>query len=198
VQFIRNTIEALLKEDTDPFPSLQELARRFGCYVGTLQEHCPDLCQAVMARFRQCWPDDVHERVKQALLKELASDQPKPLAKVARELNCGIETLRYHFPDLCRAIFTRYYQRIDYEQIRQRLQEMLASTGTILSVAEFARQEGGTPSVLKARFPNQCKQMVTLRRIAKRRRRDGRIADGCQEVGKHSLAESAKPWVKRQ
>jgi hypothetical protein len=83
VQFIRNAIEDMLKEDTDPFPSLQELTGRLGCYFGAVQEHCPDLYQAVIARSSQRWPDDFHERVKQALL----SSSPKLSKRAVRRLN---------------------------------------------------------------------------------------------------------------
>jgi AraC-like DNA-binding protein len=65
--------------------------------------------------------------MKQELENALKSDERVSLSAVAQQLGCDSAALRKGFPDLCRAVVTRYRERFDYEQIQRRLQEVLAS-----------------------------------------------------------------------
>jgi len=47
----RQRLEAILKNDEEPPPSLREVARRFGAPPGSLRDSHPDLCRAISARY---------------------------------------------------------------------------------------------------------------------------------------------------
>jgi hypothetical protein len=95
--------------------------------------------------------------------------------------------LRKRFPDLCDAIVTRYLERFDYEQIRQRLQEVLASNEIAPSVEELARQMGYKRHILSANFPDLCRQVAERRSTARRKQREERMAPICSEIRQVAL-----------
>jgi len=173
IQLMRQTLEAVISADdqSDQFPRLKEIARRMGVAVLTVQRHCPDLSQAIVLRYRRSWKEEGnHTKMKQALEMSLARAIPEPLSDVARRLQCNGMVLREHFPDLCRAIVTRYREQIDYAQIEQRLQEVLASQEEVPAVAALAREMGYSRHILDAKFPHLCHQ-IAARRYAERNRR---------------------------
>jgi AraC-like DNA-binding protein len=182
IQLLQCTLRGLLQEDAGPFPSLQEVARRLGCPIKILHTYAPDLCQAIMSRHQTRWSDEVSLQVKQALENALTDEHPQSLSGIAWQLKCAVSALRKQFPDLCLAISTRYTERFDSERIKEHLQEMLAGRSQLLSVTEFARQEGCTPSTLSRHFPDECKQMVEQRRLERRKQRERRVEQACVEV----------------
>ena len=67
-------------------------------------------------------------RMKQALEDALVSDKRMSLKAIAQQLGCTTAVLYKRFPDLSQAVVTRYRgERIDKEQIRQQLQDMLST-----------------------------------------------------------------------
>jgi hypothetical protein len=51
LQILRRELEAILEEQQEPFPSLQEVARRLGTGISTMRRHCPELCSKIVARY---------------------------------------------------------------------------------------------------------------------------------------------------
>ena len=49
-QILRRKLEAVLEEQEEPFPSLQEVARQLGTSIPTMRRHCPELCSKIVAR----------------------------------------------------------------------------------------------------------------------------------------------------
>ena len=116
VRRMRQALEAVLAVDdqVDPLPYLVDIAQRMGFDEETVRKHCPDLSKAIARRNKNHWGEEGHRMVmKQALEKALASPEPEPLANVARQLRCYTSSMRKYFPDLCRAIVTRYRERFD-------------------------------------------------------------------------------------
>jgi hypothetical protein len=101
-------------DQVDPLPSIRDIAQRMGFDEETVYKHCPDLCKAIVRRNRIYWAEEGHRmRMKQAIEKALANPEPESLESVARQLHCHTSSMRKHFPDLCRAVVTRYRERFD-------------------------------------------------------------------------------------
>jgi hypothetical protein len=87
-----------------------------------------------------------------------------------------------YFPDLCRAIVTRYRERFDDARIEQQLREVLASNAEAPAVQELAREMGYKRQFILDRFPDLCKLISRRRYAERRRRREERIALLCREI----------------
>ncbi len=120
--------------------------------------------------------------MKQALEKALENPAPEPLANVARKLHCHTSSMRRYFPDLCRALVSRYRERFDDARIEQRLREVLASNAEAPAVYELAREMGYKRHVVWDKFPELCKQVSTRRYAERRRRREERMATHSSEI----------------
>jgi hypothetical protein len=201
VQRLQQALEMILTEETHSPPSLHEIISRTGYHQGTILRHCPDLYRAISRRSRRRWIETENSiLMKEALEDALASDEPLPLAVVARQIGCDQKVLRKHFPSLCQAIVTRYRQRFDIEQIRRRLQMALSSSDEILSLRELARQNGCTAEILQAKLPDLCKQIVVRNRAELKRRHEERIARICADIRQAMLTlhqQSMYPSISR-
>lgn len=120
--------------------------------------------------------------MKQALEDALANAGPESLANVARKLRCSTAIMWKYFPDLCRAVVTRYRERFDNVRIEQQLREVLASNAEVPAVGELARGMGYKRHILWGRFPDLCRQISRRRYVERRRRREERIALLCQAI----------------
>jgi AraC-like DNA-binding protein len=180
---MRQALEKVLGEEADPFPSLQDLARDMGYHSRTLSRHCPELCREVNKRYRRRWTSDESQtRVRKILESALAAEECMPLKAVAEQLDCDTTTLRNYFPDLCCAIVTRYRQRVDYELIRYRLEQILSRNEPVPSIAQVAREMGYERSVFWNNFPQLCKQVSARRRAEQRDQRKERLTGICKEI----------------
>jgi transcriptional regulator with XRE-family HTH domain len=47
----KSYLEAVIKSNEQPYPSLDEVARHLGCHTRLLSRHLPDLCHAISARY---------------------------------------------------------------------------------------------------------------------------------------------------
>jgi DNA-binding transcriptional regulator YhcF (GntR family) len=184
---MRQALEAVLDIDEEnpfPFPALRRIAQRLGYRTATLRKHCPDLCQAIIMRSR--WTptgNDALKRMRQALEGALDNDERMPLKAIARELGCSNDVLYKRFPDLSRAVVTRYRgERIDKEQIRQQLQDMLTSTEKMPSIREIARQRGYSLAILENDFPDLCKEIALRRRSERRKQHEERMTRISMEI----------------
>jgi hypothetical protein len=120
--------------------------------------------------------------MRQALEKALANPEPVPLVDVARQLHCDTTSMRRYFPELCRAIVTKYRERFDYAFVEQRLQEVLASSSETPAVYELAREMGYKRHIVHDKFPELCKQVSARRYAEWRRRREERMAGIRREI----------------
>ena len=101
---MREALESTLAS-SDPV-SLMAVARSVGCQPGTLRKYFPELCHAVVARYRGRFDD---QRVQQRLQEVLASDEDVPsVSELARQLGYSAYLIWNHFTDLCKRISARY------------------------------------------------------------------------------------------
>jgi len=186
VQRMRQVLEMVLEveeENPFPFPDLHQVAQRIGYHVETLCKHCPDLCHAIVTRYRRSWSgDDTRRRMRQALENALASDERLPLEAVARQLGCSRSVLYQHFPELSRSVGTRYRERFDQERIRQRLQEVLSSSEKMPEMRELTGHFGCTHQFLENNFSDLCKQIALRRRTELRKQREERVTRTSTEI----------------
>src|SRR5260370_2433263 len=89
---------------------LEERKVRFLLRQCTIRKHCPDLSKRISARYHRQWTEEDYHRMKQELENALMSDERVSLSAVAQQFGCDSGVLRKHFPDLCRAVVTRYRQ----------------------------------------------------------------------------------------
>src|SRR2546429_3834211 len=95
---------------------------------------------------------------------------------LAEQLGCPPAVLYKRYPDLSQAVVTRYRgERIDKEQIRQQLQDMLRSSEKMPSIREIARQRGYRLAILERNFPDLCKEIALRRRIELRKQHEERM-----------------------
>ena len=119
--------------------------------------------------------------MKQELENALKSDERVSLTAVAQQFGCYSKVLRKHFPDLCRAVVTRYRKRFDYKQVQRRLQDVLTSDEAP-SVDELARQMGYGCHIFRANFPDLCNQVTERRSTTRKKQHDERMAALCHEI----------------
>lgn len=176
--YARQVVEALLAEEADPFPTLGEIARRLGCSVVTLRRHFPDLCRSITSHVRRKYADAAALSLIRSNLDEmLVSDERPPLSAVAKQLGCSSAKLHKYFPEHCRALVKRYRERNDYEQVRRRLEEVLANNEEAPSVKELARLMGCKYQNLRNHFPELCKRITARHKANLRKRREERLAN---------------------
>jgi hypothetical protein len=90
---------------SDPV-SLMAVAQRVGCQPATMRKYFPELCQAVVARYRGRFDG---QRVQQRLQEVLASDEDVPsMSELAGQLGYSVTLIWHHFTDLCKRISARY------------------------------------------------------------------------------------------
>ena len=90
---------------SEPVP-LMDVARQTGCDTSTLCKYFPDLCQAVVMRYRKRFDN---EQVQQRLQEVLTSNEEVPsVSELARQMGYGVDTIWAHCTDLCKQISARY------------------------------------------------------------------------------------------
>lgn len=174
IRRMRQALEAVLDIDEEnpfPFPALRQVAQRLGYHTATLRKYCPDLCQAIVMRYR--WSStgtDALMRMRQALEDALVSDKRMSLTAIAQQLGCAPSVLYERFPDLCRSVVTKYRgKRLDKEQIAQHLQDMLNGGEKMPGLREISRQLGCGRFILEHNF-SDLRREIALRRRAERRK----------------------------
>lgn len=126
----------------NPVP-LWEVARQLHCDTAVLRKYFPDLCEAIVTRYRERY-DVVY--IEQRLREVLTSRENAPsLNTLTKELGCQDHVLKRLFPDLCQQISTRRHrERERGHQVR------LAATGEKIRQAVLQLHEQGVyPSVRK-------------------------------------------------
>jgi len=83
------------------------------------------------------------------------------LKEVAWQLNYPVPVLQHLFPELCDAISQRYQQQLDPDSQRKSLDALLVDPEIPFpSLSEVARRLGCPVTLLKYRFPDQCREIA--------------------------------------
>lgn len=128
--------------------------------------------------------DDVrHMRhVLETLLAREEIARYPSLKEIAQWFSCSVNTLRRHFPDLCRASVNRYKRHWAEDsarfQMREALESALARSDPV-SLMAVARHVGCNPATLRKYFPELCQALVARSRG---RFDDQRVQQRLQEV----------------
>ncbi len=136
---MRQILENALASD-EPIP-LNAIASQFGYPSKTLQRYFPDLCQAVVKKYRDRFSGErwKFEQVRRRLEEVLSSDEDVISVKeLARLMGYKYQTLRNHFPDLCKKISERY--RVE---LSRRRKERLANDCARIRQAMLLLHERG-------------------------------------------------------
>jgi AcrR family transcriptional regulator len=154
---LRKVLTEILREEGGSVLSLRTIARKLGYPVTTLRHYFPEQCQAIVERFQQRKNADY----RQALEAFLIDNEHPTLNEVARRLGCPVTTLKYRYPELCRAI-TRQNQRVlDIGKIHEALLEALrCEDGPFPTVTEISKRFECSPSVLYHHFSDLCQELT--------------------------------------
>jgi transcriptional regulator with XRE-family HTH domain len=163
----RRMLHASLKEV--PPPSLEIIAKRLGRASNTLRYQLPDLCRAIVERYKHqkaASPRNVGKRVVQTLQDLLKHKEPAPprLTDIANQLSCDVTTLRKHATDLCFEVTRR---RTEYRMERwKKIEEGLINALTEYpppSVLKLAERFGCSKTSLYSRFSSICHELAKRR-----------------------------------
>jgi len=85
--------------------SLSAVAQQFGCDSKVLRDHFPDLCHAIITRYRERFD---YELIQRRLQEILASDEEAPsINELARQMGYNNHILWANFPGLCNQVTER-------------------------------------------------------------------------------------------
>jgi hypothetical protein len=154
---INRVLRAALKEK--PPPSLQEVLRRLGCQSTGYYYYYnyPELCFAIAERFKNYRNkpfniDTDRERLQVALVAQ----PPPSFSEVARRLDHNREFIRRKFPELSKAITSRYIKHRDAyrkEKVEQLRNEIRAAINQI-TASELYVSEARVREHVKKRLPS--------------------------------------------
>ena len=178
---LQQALEAVLASEEEPFPSIQEVARRLGYRSeSTLFKRFPDLSHAIAVKSRKHTFHNKEridsDELRQALEAVLASEEEPPLSvpEVAQRLGYRSErTLYKRFPEFSRSIAERYHKYkfnreeiMNLDELRQALEAVLASEEepfpSMNEVAQFLGYR--SPSFLYKHFPDLSRAITTKKR----------------------------------
>lgn len=147
-------------------------------------------CRLAPHRLRRSIDHNADGRILKAALRETP---PRSMVAVAREMERQHSTLRYQFPELCKAIVARYAEYRSASALEEKkkgeraLKEALADAARPC-VAEVARRIGWTFCRLSRNFPELCR-LVTRRHVKSQKERWRKVGDDL----KASLEEDPPP-----
>lgn len=162
----RQVLRAALTEV--PPPSLEVVAQRLGRDSNTLRYQLPDLCRAIVGRYKRqkkLLPGNKRKRITQALREILNKDsEPSSLADVARQLGYVAATLKKYAAKLCRAVTARY---IEFRSWRwNKIQESMINALSEYpppSILKLAERVGCSKTSLYSRFSSICHALAERR-----------------------------------
>jgi AraC-like DNA-binding protein len=201
---LQQALGAVLASQEEPFPSIQEVARRLGYRSErTLYKRFPDLSHAIAVKSRK-HTSHYKERMgsselQHALEAVLASQEEPPLSvpEVAQRLGYRSErTLYKRFPELSRTIAERYQKYkfnreeiMNVDELRQALEAVLTSEEepfpSMNEVAQFLGYR--SPTFLYKHFPDLS------RAITIKKRRSGNLPQKLE-----ILLKDAAPTITQQ
>jgi len=183
IEKIKLVLERELAKTEPPYSHLTEIASQLGCSVFALRKYCPELCSAITSRlFKKLTQDDL-TKMRNALEEMLTMENPPSLTKAAMILGYSTDVLRWHFPDLARAIVTRYQERFSFVAIQKYLLNILEATSEPFpSLEEAARNFGCSSDILLTRCPELCRKIVERYKEYRHRRHEARVSALCDDV----------------
>jgi AraC-like DNA-binding protein len=141
---MREALESALAR-SDPV-SLMAVARHVGCSPETLRKYFPELCQAVVARYRGRFDG---QRVQKRLQEVLASDEDVPsMSELAGQLGYDVTLIWNHFTNLCKGISARYRD----QKHKRREEQMKTVCEEIRQVVLLLHNQGIYPSAKRVSF----------------------------------------------
>src|SRR6266496_2537706 len=155
---LQQALEAVLASEEEPFPSIQEVARRLGYRSeSTLYKRFPEFSRSIAERYHK-YKFNREEimnlgELRQPLEAVLASEEePFPsMNEVAQFLGYRSPSFLYkHFPDLSRAITTKKRRS---ENLPQKVEILLKDAAPTITQQEIAKQLGCSIHKLHCHFP---------------------------------------------
>jgi AraC-like DNA-binding protein len=187
----RRELEAVVKADDDPPPTVCEIAQQLGQSESFLYRHFPELCRTLTER-RRAYDEAEELRTRRELEAILNADESPPptLGEVAQRLEQSEGFLRRRYPELCHTLAER---RCAYDETQKlcamrRLEAVLnADQDPPPSLRKIAQQLGRPDSFLRRNFPELCR-LIVEQRLAYRESEKSRL----QRALETSLANAEK------
>ncbi|HEX9130745.1 MAG TPA: hypothetical protein VF844_00485, partial [Ktedonobacteraceae bacterium] len=191
--------EAVLADDTKPFPPFSQVARQLDRDPSVLQRHFPDLCRSIVERYQKQFSSDELRNALEAIVA--ANEDPPPtLSDVGKRLGYTPDVLRLNFPDLCKAIVAQHRERFNAQKVRYALEEISQSDeAPFPSMREVARSLGYSVGVLRLHFPALCKEISARYRAYWRssaQERKERIRDEVRKAVREIHAQGQYPGAR--
>jgi DNA-binding Lrp family transcriptional regulator len=170
IRDVESVLQAAL--NLNPPPSLRQVSRDSGYEWRSLKK-CSELCELIKRRREEhkakirkmqqetkACKNPVHKRdIQKELVSSLNAEIPEPLEHVAKRVGRSSKTLRYHFPDLCKQIVSRYkaycteHKRLQRGSLRNQLEYYLDYDAPAISVEEIACRFNVNPRQYYKYFP---------------------------------------------
>lgn len=154
---IKKVLKAALKEM--PPPSLQRVLRRLGCKDTGYYYYSnyPTLCLAVTKRFKDYRNKPFNkDRDRERILAALKKEPPPSFSEVARQLGHTRDFVRRKFPELSKAVASRYmhYAKALRKEKADRLRRGIQQAIQQLSISGLNASEARVKKLLKQHLPN--------------------------------------------
>ena len=189
---LRQALEAILANDEEPFPSIQEVAQRLGYRHPTfLYKHFPELSRAISMKKRNS--EDLQQKLE-TFLKD--ADPATTQQEIAKHFGWSINKLHHHFPELRSTLEKRLIQSFDIEALQAALEKELTSDSVPQSLSAVARSLGYPVRTLMRFFPEICQKIIVrgqVYRKAQSELRKQRVQDKVQRAVLTIHAEQKYP-----
>jgi hypothetical protein len=168
---VHATLVATLNAPGRSVPSLTGIANGLGCTSGTLTQHFPDLCAAIVARNYQ-WSAraDKVAIINGELARALTDENRVSLNEVARRIHCTVDILKRHAPALCNEVNRRNDPARKRTIFRRRLEDVLLDDEP-RSIADCAREWQVSAVWLRKAYPVLSRAVSDRYRELRRERR---------------------------
>ncbi len=179
---LRQTLEAILASEEEPFPSMSEVAQRLGYRSPAfLYKHFPELSRAITIKNRGS--ENLSQQLE-ILLKDAAPTITQQ--EIAKHLGCSIKKLHRHFPALSSILEQRFMQSFDFEALQVALEKELAPENEARSLSAVARSLGYPVRTLTKFFPSLCQKIIVRGQLHRKRH---------SELRKQKIQEEVKRVV---
>jgi AraC-like DNA-binding protein len=148
-EILQKALTEILRKDASTVLPLGTIARKLGYPIATLRHYFPEQCQEIAERLQQRKNSDY----RQALEAFLIDNEHPTLNEIARCLGCPVTTLKYRYPELCRAITSQNQRVLNIGKIHEALLEALrCKDGSFPTVSDISKRFECSPSVLYYHF----------------------------------------------
>jgi len=189
---LRQALEAILANDEEPFPSIQEVAQRLGYRHTTfLYKHFPELSRAISMKKRNS--EDLQQKLE-TFLKD--ADPATTQQEIAKHFGWSINKLHHHFPELRSTLEKRLIQSFDIEALQAALEKELTSDSAPQSLSAVARSLGYPVRTLMRFFPEICQKIIVRGQVYRKAHselRKQRVQDKVQRAVLTIHAEQKYP-----